>query len=205
MGNQPANVSCHPLTAARWSDFETLFGPRGACGGCWCMLWRMTRSEFERRKGEGNKRAMQAIVAAGQAPGILAYTATDAAGPMPVGWCALGPRDNYPSLQRSRILKPVDDQPVWSVTCLFVAKAMRRQGVSVQLLRAAQQYARLQGAKILEGYPVEPRQASVPDVFAWTGLAAAFREAGFSECLRRSETRPIMRVALHSRKPRRKR
>ena len=211
MTDHLANLQFHPLTASRWTDFETLFGPRGACGGCWCMLWRMKRVDFERDKGPANKRRMQAIVNAGKPPGILAYPATKPSGvtvsdkPTPIGWCAVGPRESYASLQRSRILKPIDDRPVWSVTCLFVKKGLRRQGVSVQLLRAAQEHARKQGAKILEGYPVEPRNESMPDVFAWTGLARAFLAAGFSECLRRSETRPIMRAELTGRKPRHKR
>jgi hypothetical protein len=69
-----SNLSFIPLTKERWSDFETLFGVRGACGGCWCMLWRLTRSEFERQKGEKNKQAMKTIVESGEVPGILALS-----------------------------------------------------------------------------------------------------------------------------------
>ena len=64
----------HPVTPERWSDLETLFGEKGACGGCWCMLWRLTRKEFEAQKGEGNRRAMQRIVNSGEIPGLLAYS-----------------------------------------------------------------------------------------------------------------------------------
>jgi GNAT superfamily N-acetyltransferase len=95
-----------------------------------------------------------------------------------------------------RILKPVDEQPVWSVVCFFVAKGYRRQGVTVGLLKAAAAYARQHGAQILEGYPEDPKKDKVPDVFAFTGLCGAFRKAGFSEVARRSETRPIMRLQL---------
>jgi hypothetical protein len=49
---------------------------------------------------------------------------------------------------------------------------------------------------MLEGYPVEPREGLVPVVFVWTGLASAFRKAGFREVLRRSPTRPIFRLEL---------
>ena len=52
------------------------------------------------------------------------------------------------------------------------------------------------GARIVEGYPVEPRRGSMPDAFAWTGTASAFRRAGFVEVLRRSATRPIMRFVV---------
>jgi len=181
-------LTFHLLEPPRWSDFEKLFGERGACGGCWCMLWRLPRSQFESQKGEKNRRAMKALVEAGETPGLIAC-----AEGRPVGWCAVAPRESYPALQRSRVLKPVDDQPVWSIACLFVERSQRRRGISVELLRAAARHARSRGAKIVEGYPVEPREKRAPDVFVWTGLASAFRRAGFREVARRSPSRPIMR------------
>lgn len=183
--------SVHPLTPERWNDLAQLFGQRGACGGCWCMSWRLRASEFNRGKGESNKRAFKRIVSSGSVPGLLAYRHDE-----PVGWCAVGPRECYPRLENSRILKRVDDQPVWSITCLFVRRDCRRAGVSVQLLKAAIKFARMNKARILEGYPNDLSGKLLPDAFVWTGLASAFRAAGFTEVLRRSRTRPIMRRQL---------
>lgn len=152
------------------------------------MWWRVTRSQFEKQKGKGNRNAMRKIVRSGEVPGLLAYSKGE-----PVAWCSLAPREVYPVLGRSRILKPVDDKPVWSIVCFFVARPYRKLGVSVRLLRAAKTYAKANGAKILEGYPIEPKKDKVPEAFAWTGLASAFQKAGFKEVERRSETRPIMR------------
>ena len=59
----------HPVTSDRWTDFERLFGERGACGGCWCMLWRLKRSEFERQKGRANKESMRRLIVSGEIPG----------------------------------------------------------------------------------------------------------------------------------------
>ncbi|HZM70154.1 MAG TPA: GNAT family N-acetyltransferase [Candidatus Cryosericum sp.] len=179
-----------PLTPSRWSDLERLFGDRGACGGCWCMYWRLTRPEFERGKGAGNRRAFKTLVAKGTARGVIAYHDRE-----PVAWCAAGPREDFPRLARSRVLSPIDDQPVWSVTCFFVLRPYRRRGLTVRLLAAAAEMAGRAGARLVEGYPVESRGARMPDVFAWTGLSGAFRRAGFEECARRSPTRPIMRRA----------
>jgi len=190
------NLEFHPLTPDRWPDLETLFGSRGAVGGCWCMWWRLKRSEFGKQAGSGNKRAFKKIVASGEVPGILAY-----ADDRPIGWCAVAPREAYPVLDRSPTLKRVDEQPVWSVTCFFIARPFRRKGVTVALLKAAIEYAREHGARIVEGYPVEPRKDSVPDPWAFTGLPSAFRKAGFVEVLRRSETRPIMRYRIDPRPP----
>ena len=155
------------------------------------MWWRLKRTEFERSKGDGNKQAMRQIVESGEVPGLLAYD-----GEKPVGWCSVAPREHFPVLQRSRILKPVDGTPVWPVTCFFVAKGYRGKGMNSRLLRAAVDYVREQGGKAMEGYPIVPRVDQVPTVFAFTGFASAFEGEGFVECLRRSETRPIMRLYL---------
>jgi len=181
------DLEFHPLTAERWRDLEILFGPHGACGGCWCMWWRLTRSQFNRQKGEGNKKALRKIVDSGETPGIIAY-----AKDQPVAWCSVSPRERYLALERSRILRRVDDEPVWSVVCFFVAKTFRGRGVTVALLRGAAEYAKKHGARIVEGYPVEPKRP-MPAAFLFTGVASAFQKAGFVEVLRRSETRSIMR------------
>jgi len=182
-----------PVTKDRWPDFETLFGERGACGGCWCMLWRLTRKKFESQKGAGNRRAMKAIIGAGKMPGILAIYRGK-----PIAWCSVAPRHHFPALGRSRILKPVDGLPVWSISCLFVDKPYRRKGLSTQMIRAAVDFVKKQGGSVVEAYPVEPKKDKMPDVFAWTGLASSFVQAGFVELARRSKTRPIMRFYIRT-------
>jgi GNAT superfamily N-acetyltransferase len=181
-----------PLTPERWQDFEQLFGPRGACAGCWCMYWKLRRKEFEVGKGEGNRLGQNKIVAGGQVPGLLAYVTG-----IPAGWVAVEPRDHYPVLNNSRILAPLDDQAVWSVTCFFIARGSRGQRLTVALLRAVVEYVAAQGGKVVEGYPTEPRDgARAAPAFVYTGLASAFLEAGFKESGRRSPTRPIMRYTI---------
>ncbi|MFQ5874632.1 MAG: GNAT family N-acetyltransferase [Dehalococcoidia bacterium] len=180
-----------PLTPGRWRDLELLFGERGGVGGCWCMYWRLTHSEFEAKKGEANRKAMKGIVDSGEIPGIIAYVDRQ-----PAGWCSLAPREAFPRLENSRVAKRVDDQPVWSVVCFFIAKPFRRQGLSVALLKAGIEHAREQGARIVEGYPVDPRKGSMPDPFAWTGIADGFVKAEFVEVARRSDSRPVMRYFI---------
>jgi GNAT superfamily N-acetyltransferase len=183
-----SRLKFHPATPSRWPDVERLFGERGACGGCWCMAWRLPNKQWVAGKGAGNKRAFKKVVTGGPPPGILAYLDRE-----PIGWCAVAPREVYGSLARSRVLKPVDERPVWSISCLFVLKPYRRRGVSARLLRAAAEFAARRGARIVEGYPIEPSMERTPDPFIWTGVPSAFRRAGFKEVARRSRTRPIMR------------
>jgi GNAT superfamily N-acetyltransferase len=192
VGARP-RITFRPLVPGRLADLERLFGPRGACAGCWCAWWKTTRPEFERGKGEGNREAMRRQVRDGLVPGLLAY---DAEGP--VGWCAVEPRSAYTRLARSRSLAPVDDEPVWSVTCFFVARRARHTGLTQALLAAAAAHARRSGASILEGYPVDPRGATA-DAWLYTGLASTFAREGFVEVARRSPTRPIVRKPLRAR------
>lgn len=180
-----------PLTTARWQDLEVLFGPRGACAGCWCMWWRLTQREFDKAKGDENRKAFQRIVESGRIAGLLAYDSG-----RPVGWCAVEPRERYPRLGRSRVLKPVDDETVWSIPCFFVEKRSRNLGIAKKLLEAAVEHARSRRARVVEGYPVEPRKDRMPDLFAFTGTPGLFESAGFEEVARRSESRPIMRRYL---------
>ncbi len=153
------------------------------------MAWRLTTREWTEGKGKRNRRALKRLVESGARPGILAYRGREV-----IGWCAVAPRREYTALARSRVLRPVDEEPVWSISCLFVRKADRRTGLSVRLLHAAVEFAGKRGARIVEGYPIEPTMERTPDPFVWTGVPSAFRRAGFTEVARRSRSRPIMRV-----------
>ena len=193
---QAAGVTILPATAARWPDFEALMGARGGYGGCWCMAWRLQRRAFEAGSGAGNRAAMKALFESGAEPGLIAYD-----GALPVGWCSVAPRADFPRLDRSRVLKPVDDRPgddreVWSLSCFLIRKSHRNRGISRALLAAAGDFVAARGGRILEGYPIDPKTTPYPSVYAWTGLASAFRAAGFEEVLRRSDTRPILRKRL---------
>jgi GNAT superfamily N-acetyltransferase len=178
----------YPLTPKRWPDFEKLFGAHGAYGGCWCMWWRSTRREFEERKGEGNRRALKAIVDGGKVPGILAYL-----GQEPVGWCSVAPREEFSSLDRSPVLKRLDDQPVWSIVCFYVAKGFRGQGVAEVLIGGALDYVKNRGGSIVEAYPTAPKKTPLAPVSSFMGLPAMFARAGFVESARPSRSKIIMR------------
>ena len=158
------------------------------------MYWLRPRSQWVAGKGAGNKRALRRVVGSGARPGVIGYLDGQ-----PVAWCAVAPRERYSGLRRSRVLRPVDEAPVWSITCLFVLRPYRRQGISIRMLRAAVAFAAKKGAAIVEGYPVVPTMARTPDAFVYTGVPSAFLAAGFREVLRRSRTRPIMRITIRRR------
>ena len=186
MGARGNALKIVPVTPERWDDLERLFGPNGACAGCWCMWWRVTAGEYKAMKGAPNREALHGIVQAGDAPGLLAYD-----GETPVGWIAIAPREDYPrwaktnaAKESDRVLRERGIDPahgVWAATCFFVARSARKRGLTVALLEEGVKHAREKGAKVVEGFPLLPRTKSVPAAFAWTGFLSAFLNAGFEE------------------------
>jgi RimJ/RimL family protein N-acetyltransferase len=188
--------SIFPLTPDRWGDFQTLFGERGAYSGCWCMYWRIKRSEFNQATRDERKAAMHALINQGTMPGILLYE-----GSSPIGWCSIGPREDFPPLQRSTTLKPVDDQEVWSIVCFFINKKQRRQGMMTRLICGAIDFAQSQGAKIIEAYPTDMQTPDLENknltgYHGFMGIASAFRKIGFKEVGRASNHQLIMRYVI---------
>lgn len=163
-----------PLTPANWDDLVELFGEHGAYGGCWCMFWRQTRQEFNQNCGERNKQALKALVDHGVIPGILAYQDGKV-----VGWVSIAPREDFSSLERSRTLKRIDDQPVWSIVCFYAPK-VQRGNMMATLIDYAVTYARENGAKIIEAYP-STSNAHVQSAELYMGRLSTFLGAGFEE------------------------
>lgn len=184
-----AQLTFEPLSRENWGKFVQLFGSKGACGNCWCMYYRLTRQEFEEGKHDnGNMNAMKLLVWEDQPTGILGFYEDQ-----PIAWCAFAPRQHFAKLKRSRVHKPIDDQPVWSVPCFFIDKKFRKLGVSVELLKAVISYAHEHSIRIIEAYPTIPTQVKLPDAFAWIGLYKSFERAGFKIVDQTSINRPMVR------------
>ena len=178
----------HPATKGRWSDLVELFD-RPVVRTCFCMYYRKTGPSGT-GPGAENRRAMRALVDGGTVPGLIGYEDG-----VPVAWVSLGPREDYAKLRRSPIMKPVDDRPVWSIVCFFVPGDQRGRGLSERMLKAAADYARSNGARLLEAYPVDRDEPSHPDSMFF-GAKSMFDRAGFREVARRKPERPVVRKTL---------
>jgi len=192
-------LTIRPLTPRRWPDLETLFAARGCsvARGCWCMAYRRTGAARALPSGtsraQANRAELKALVQSGKSPGLIAYR-----GRIPVGWVSLAPRAEFARLERSAVMKPVDDRPVWSIVCFVVPSAYRGLGVAHALLRGAIAYARERGATLIEAYPVDKADRS-KDVDMWFGAKSMFDRAGFREVARRRPARPVVRLPLRRR------
>jgi GNAT superfamily N-acetyltransferase len=177
----------HPVTKERWPGLVELFD-RPIVRTCFCMFYRKTGTGTG--VGLENRQAMKALVDRGTVPGLIGYE-----NGVPVAWVSLGPREDYAKLRRSPVMKPVDDRPVWSIVCFFVDRSARGRGLSERMLRAAVDYARSCGARLVEAYPVDKDERSHPD-FMFFGAKSMYDRAGFREVARRRPTRPVVRKAL---------
>lgn len=187
-------IKVEELTPERWPALEKLFGKNGACGGCWCMYWRLEKGErLEDIKGAESKWRMKRLVGQGQAQGLLAFVEGE-----PVGWLALGRRRDFKRLDRAPSLKCDDADQVWSLPCFFVHRDWRNQGVASALLEAAVKVLRRQEAQVVEGYPVKSSKGleHIPAAFAYTGTVPLFLKQGFELVAERPKGRQRVRRRL---------
>lgn len=195
-GRSPALLHTRRLTPDDGPIVAQLFGANGACGGCWCMHWRMERgADWDSLKGARNRRSLLKLIAADSVTAVLAFS-----GELPVGWCQLGPRDDFPRLLRSRVMNPGAPAGTWAVTCFFIPEQWRQRGVASALLAEAVTVARSAGARRLEGHPVRDRNPALgkyPATFAFTGVSALFAAAGFRDCTPKGASRPLYRRSFH--------
>ena len=177
----------HPVTPERLPDLARFSARHGKFRYCSCLRWRLTSSEYQHATKEQRVATLEDLIRQGMPVGVLAYQAGE-----PIGWCSIAPRETYRALERYRALPRLDGEPVWSVVCFFVDRLNRRQGVTRGLLRAAVEYARTQGATIIEGYPVEPGSR----LYTYMGSPETFRQAGFSEVTPAGQARQVMRLVV---------
>ena len=177
MKESDSQLACRPATSEDTDVISRLFGANGACGGCWCMHWRVEKggATWKACKGEPNRRAFLKLLKQGRAQGTLAF-----AEDKPVGWCNFAPREEFPRLQRSRVLSYKAAPGTWSINCFFIAPGWRRQGIAGALLEVAIETAFDRGARVVEAYPTPQKpDQKLPAAFAWTGTRSLFAKAGF--------------------------
>jgi GNAT superfamily N-acetyltransferase len=180
----PDRARFDPVTQDRLPDLARFSEHHGKFRYCSCARWRLTSTEYHRSTKESRVAGLERLVSAGTPVGVLAYLDGE-----PVGWCSIAPRETYLALERFGALARIDDTPVWSVVCFFVDRHARRQGVTLGLLRAAVEYARSQGAGVVEGYPVEPG----PRLYTHMGSPSTFLRAGFQDVTPADRARRVMR------------
>ena len=185
-------MTFEPLTPRTWHLFEALMGERGGCGGCWCMFYRLPTAVFKEQKYEGNRVAMRNLVQQRKQIGLMAMVDNE-----PIGWVAVSPREEVPRIDQSRTLPRMGTLPVWSISCFFVRKEYRKQGISKALIEGAIAWAHEQHIQVLEAYPAVPYAKKISDSFLWSGVLSSFKKFGFRLVKRNGKTKAMVRLELN--------
>jgi len=155
------------------SGFSAPTAPAAAAGACIGAFpaWETTGLPT---RAPRTKSAFRKLIETGEAHGAIAFEGDD-----PIGWCSYGPHASFAYFERSRMLPKPTKEVVWAVTCFFITRQARMQGVSTLLLRTACTDARKRGARYLEGYPSAAADGLAAAAFVNTGLPGPFQQSGF--------------------------
>ena len=191
----PAKFTARELTPDDWPHIKKLFGAKGACGGCWCMHWRIEKGGqmWEKVKGDPNRKAFKKLVESGKALGVLAFEEDE-----PVGWCSFGKRIDFPRLDRVKAYRREDTKGVWSINCFFIKAGYRGKGLGQLMAKTAVAAIKKRRGKIIEAYPTTLTKdgKQLPAAFSYTGPEVIFERLGFKEIQRLASTRPLYRLTF---------
>jgi GNAT superfamily N-acetyltransferase len=160
------NLTYKPVTRENWHDLELLFESKGGPHYCWCMPWREMEQGKSRNSKSDKKEALKNSVNDNIPVGLLAYDDSN-----PIAWCSIAPRDTYRALGGDETI-----ENVWSLVCFFIKKEYRGRHLTELLINEAVNYAKRNGAKYLEAYPVDPHSPS----YRYMGYKSTFERMGFT-------------------------
>jgi len=176
-----------------WPDFEALFEKhKGVRGGCWCTYHRCTLAQYDRMTRDERKEFQKELVYQGRGYGLIVYDAGT-----PVAWCQFGPPDGFPRYDRARAYRelslPADLAPRWRISCLFVDKHRRGEGLSRVALKAALEIMRRRGGGVVEAFPLDVPGIARPQ---YTGSVKMYEQEGFQEVARLGKSTVLMRLII---------
>ena len=199
MPEPEAQWETHPVTPDRFEDFADVINKNRRPTHCWCLSHRLQAKEIEELGGTGKdarERAMRSLCEREHPPGVVTYLDGE-----PVGWCNIGPRAEITRLVQSKLIRPTDDLPVWSIVCVVVRSGFRRRGVTGRLIEGAVAYAASHGAPAVEAHPVDPGDGRMDLTMAFVGTRSMFERAGFAvvgttDAVASKLPRLVMRLSL---------
>ena len=182
-----------PLTRETWADFDALVhAHNGVFGGCWCLSFhpKVVGLNYQERRA-----AKRTLVSKGQAHAALVYD-----GETCVGWCQFGSPAELPEIKNKKNYEAtrVGDPPPWRLTCFFVDRHHRKQGVAAAGLRGALEQIAQLGGGVVEAYPENTSGKMVSPTFLHAGTLAMFERAGFKPDRQIGKNKWVMRKTVRA-------
>lgn len=189
-----------PASDVEFADLQELFGERGPAARCQCQRYRLLPGEsFGSQPVEERRHRLRTQTGCGGAAsttsGLVAFD-----GDLPVGWCAVGPRSELVGLTRVFTVpwkgreEDRQDASVFAVTCVYVRKGHRREGIASALVAATVAHARESGARAVEGYPITRTDVITEELHV--GTVPMFEAAGYRQVAAPTPRRVVMRIDL---------
>ena len=171
-----------PVNRSNWPDLEKLFESRGGPHNCWCMVWRNMNEGTDRANKADKKVSLKSYVDNGIPIGLLCYDNLEL-----IAWCSVAPRESYRELSGDSSLTDV-----WSLVCFFIKKEYRQKGMNEELIRESIKYAKDNGARYMEAYPVDRGSPS----YRFMGFKPTFDKLGFDFKHKAGQRRYVMTLKL---------
>jgi GNAT superfamily N-acetyltransferase len=168
-------LTSKPLSVETWPAFARLVEKHnGIFGGCWCIAFHLEPGEGKR--GGAAYRAMkEARVQEGRAHAALVFD-----GPNAVGWCQFGPTAELPNIRSKKAYEEgLRKLPDWRITCFFIDRGRRGEGIATLALREALRYIAALGGGTVEAYPEDYTAEKTSASFLCSGTLGMFEKSGF--------------------------
>jgi GNAT superfamily N-acetyltransferase len=172
----PGTLTVRPLSADTWDAFADLAERHnGVWGGCWCTFFHTLQDE-KTHTAEGNRALKEQLVREGRAHAALVFD-----GDVAVGWCQYGAPAELPNINhRKEYEQGVERLPDYRLTCFFIDKRYRRQGVAAAAVRGALDLIAQAGGGVVEAYPQDTAGKQITASFLYSATRSLFEQAGFS-------------------------
>ena len=162
-----------PLDASTWNAFAELAERNnGVYGGCWCIAHHV-----EYQRGVSDPRTLkEQLVRTGRAHAALVFDEDDVA----QGWCQYGSPEQLGLKHNREYAKDPPPPARWRITCIFVDKRHRGQGVARAGLEGALAQIAATGGGRVEAISEVTAGREAHDRFLFSATVELFEQYGFT-------------------------
>ena len=167
-------LTIRPLDASTWDAFaELVERNNGVYGGCWCIGFHLQPGQ----RGMDYRAAKEELVRTGGAHAALVLDEDGLA----QGWCQWGSPEELPNIKNRRLYdKDAPPTPDWRITCIFVDRRHRGQGIARAALEGALDQIAGAGGGLVEAISEVTAGREAQGRFLFSATVELFEEYGFA-------------------------
>ena len=166
------------LSSETWPAFDDLvMRHNGIFGGCWC-IWFHPDGPERGQGAEANRELKRRYVEEGKAHAALFFDGDEA-----IAWCEFGTPEELPTIHhRKQYDATKASDPDWRLTCIFIDKRYRRQGITELAIRGALDMIARAGGGVVEGYPhdLTDQTKKMSSSFLYNSTRSLYERLGFT-------------------------